>query len=71
MELVRLVDDINAQHIVLLGVGKAYAGSAYRRGESQVQNQRRIGIVLFLADIGGANAQDGVILEYSPVKAPR
>ena len=77
MQLVGLVDDMNAEGIEGLGVGEANARGSYRRGEAQVQDQGRVGIIVlvlvvgWLANIGGADAQDGVVLEDSPMEAAR
>ena len=73
VELVGLIHDMNAEGIVGLWVGEANARGSYRRGETQVQDQGRIGIVVLVegwfADIGRADAQDGIILKDSPMES--
>lgn len=74
VKLVGLVHDMDAKGIMDLWVGKANARGSYRRGEAQVQDQGRVGIVVLLvrvwfADIGRADAQDGVILEDPPMES--
>lgn len=73
MELIGLVHDMDAKGIEGLWIGEANARGSYRRGEAQVQDQGRVGIVVlvvvWLADIGGADAQDSVVLKDPPMES--
>lgn len=70
VEVVGVVKDEDVEGIVLCRVGECDTRCAYGGWEAQVQDQVGVGGVLLLADIGGADAQDGVVLQHPPQKTP-
>lgn len=61
-----MVDEKNAERIVVLGVGKANAGWPNRRGKSQVEDERRISLLPLFGDIGDADAENGAVVQDPP-----
>ena len=70
-QLVGVVNDKDAERILVFMVGKPHAGRPYGGGEAQVQDERRIGLFLAFADVGDADAQDGAVVEHPPEERPR
>jgi hypothetical protein len=66
VQIIRVVDYIDAERIMALGISKAYAGSSYWGRETQVEDERRIGILLLLANIGDSKTEDSAILQDAP-----
>jgi hypothetical protein len=64
-----VVDGINTERIVVFIVGKTDAGCAKRSWESEVQDQRRIGLLLLFTDIGDAKTEDVAVIQDPPYEA--
>jgi hypothetical protein len=66
-----VVDDVNTERIVVFVVGETNAGCPDGSRESQVQDQRRIGLLLLFADVADAKAEDVAVIQDSPYEPSR
>lgn len=70
VEMIALVEGEDMEGIVLGGVSKGDARSSDGVGKAQVQDEVCVLGGLLFGDVGGADAQDGVVLEDAPEEAP-
>ncbi len=71
VEVARLVEDEYAQSVVVWAVGQRDAGGLDGNREMEIENQARLGRLLRLAYVDGADAQDRALVQHPPQEAPR
>lgn len=66
--MIRLVDDVDVEGIVILGVSQSHARRQYRDGEDEVEDERRVNFFWLFAGVDRSYAKHQSILQHPPQK---
>lgn len=67
--MIRLINDIDEEGIVIVGFSQSHAGGLYRNGELEVEHEGRVGRLVLFAYVHGPNTENSPVLENPPQEA--